>query len=75
MFLRNGKLDATGFFNTIQSSLRQNEFGGTLGGPIIKNKTFFYGSYQGFRKRGIQGAPRIEHDSPGSRSAREISAR
>ena len=56
MFLRNGKLDATGFFNTIQSSLRQNEFGGTLGGPIIKNKTFFYGSYQGFRKRGIQGA-------------------
>ena len=56
LFLRNGKMDATGFFNTIQSSLRQNEFGGTLGGPVIRNKTFFFGSYQGFRKRGITGA-------------------
>ena len=41
-FLRNDVLDARGFFNPTKAITRQNEFGGTLGGPVIKNKTFFF---------------------------------
>lgn len=51
-FLRNDKLEASGFFNPTRPVVRQNEFGGTIGGPIVKNKTFFFGSFQGFRRRG-----------------------
>jgi hypothetical protein len=55
-FLRNDKLDARGFFDRARVPTRQNEFGGTAGGPIIKNRTFFFGSIDSFRRR--QGAPR-----------------
>lgn len=45
-FLRNDKLDANGFFNNLSGTPRtpykQNQFGAFLGGPIIKNKTFFF---------------------------------
>ena len=45
-FLRNDKLDANGFFNnrsgTSRTPYKQNQFGGFLGGPIVKNKTFFF---------------------------------
>jgi hypothetical protein len=38
-----------------QSELRQNDFGGSFGGPIVKNKTFFFGAYEGFRQiAGVQ---------------------
>jgi hypothetical protein len=47
-FIRNNDLDARGFFIPTNSPLRQNEFGGTLGGPIRKDKTFFFGAYSGF---------------------------
>lgn len=54
-FVRNEKLDATNFFanrsGADKPTLRQNQFGGTLGGPIIKNKTFGFFSYQGTRIR------------------------
>ena len=48
-FLRNEKLDANNFFNSGRTKppYRQNQFGGTLGGPIIANRMFFFGSYQG----------------------------
>ncbi|MDE0261897.1 MAG: TonB-dependent receptor [Bryobacterales bacterium] len=54
-FVRNEKLDATNFFanrsGAEKPTLRQNQFGGTLGGPIIRNKTFGFFSYQGTRIR------------------------
>ena len=50
-FFRNDKLNARNFFATGKPILRQNQFGAKLGGPIIRNKTFFFGSYQGLRIR------------------------
>ena len=54
-FLRNDKFDATNFFANRAGAkkpvFKQNQFGGTIGGPIIKNKAFFFMSYQGTRRR------------------------
>ncbi|MCL4402636.1 MAG: TonB-dependent receptor [Acidobacteria bacterium] len=54
-FLRNDRFDGTNFFANRSGSkkptLRQNQFGGTAGGPIIRNRTFFFFSYQGTRIR------------------------
>jgi hypothetical protein len=54
-FIRNDKLDGANFFaNRVGSpkpSYRQNQFGATFGGPVIRNRTFFFGSYQGTRIR------------------------
>jgi hypothetical protein len=46
-FLRNGSLNAKNYFGTTHDSLHRNQFGATLGGPIVRNKLFFFGSYQG----------------------------
>jgi hypothetical protein len=54
-FLRNDKLDANDWFSNLngdpRSPLRLNDFGGTIGGPIWKNKTFFFFDYEGTRRR------------------------
>ncbi|MBI3477803.1 MAG: TonB-dependent receptor [Acidobacteria bacterium] len=50
-FLRNDAFDATNFFATSAEPLKQNQFGASIGGPIRKDKTFFYGYYEGFRNR------------------------
>lgn len=50
-FIRNDKLNAKTWNATSKSPLRRNQFGGALGGPIIKDKTFFFGSYSGLRQR------------------------
>jgi hypothetical protein len=51
-FLRNEKLDATNAFDAFgRQPYKQNQFGFTLGGPIVKNQTFFFGDYEGLRVR------------------------
>ncbi len=57
-FVRNDKFDARSFFSVSKPTIRQNEFGGTFGGPVIlpkyngKDRTFFFFTYSGFRLRG-----------------------
>jgi len=64
-YIRNNAFDARGFFNNSTPVYRQNDFGGTFGGPIVipkiyngRNKTFFFGSYEGFRNR-VGGATTV----------------
>ncbi len=50
-FVRNGNFNARNAFATTQDTLRRNQFGGTIGGPVRKDKLFFFGGYQGTRER------------------------
>jgi Carboxypeptidase regulatory-like domain len=56
-YFRNTDLDAQGFLNTVRPQLNQNQFGGTFGGPIRKDRTFFFASYEGRRIRAGQEEP------------------
>ena len=62
-FFRNDRLDARNFFNPVpdpQTAFRNNQFGGALGGPIIRNRTFFYFAYEGQRERvGLNSTARV----------------
>ncbi|HEY6215969.1 MAG TPA: carboxypeptidase regulatory-like domain-containing protein [Pyrinomonadaceae bacterium] len=62
-FFRNNKLDARNFFNPEpdpQTAFRNNQFGGALGGPIQRNRTFFYFAYEGQRERvGLNSTARV----------------
>lgn len=56
-FFRNSALDAKNYFDSPTSPIppfRQNQFGGTFGGRIIRDRTFFFGAYQGTRNRQAQ---------------------
>jgi hypothetical protein len=51
-FIRNTRLNAVGYFKPnggVKPPLQRNQFGGAIGGPIVKNKIFFFGDYEGFR--------------------------
>jgi hypothetical protein len=49
-FLRNTGLDARNYFSPARGSFNQNQFGGTLGGPVTRSKIFFYSDYQSTRQ-------------------------
>jgi hypothetical protein len=50
-FVRNGDFNARNFFAPTQDTLKRNQYGGAIGGPIIKNKLFYFGTYQGTKIR------------------------
>src|SRR3984957_13681928 len=56
-YLRTDKLGARNFFNSVggKNPFHNNQFGGSLGGPIVKDHTFFYLNYEGQRETGAQG--------------------
>ncbi len=68
-FIRNSALDARNFFdrNPKQLPFRRNQFGGSLGGPIVKERAFFFLNYEGLRRR--EGVPSLFNvPSPDARS-------
>jgi Carboxypeptidase regulatory-like domain len=63
-FLRNDKFDSRNWFDRdIKSPLRLNQFGASLGGPVVKDRFFFFGSYEGYRVRSginiVEQVPRL----------------
>jgi hypothetical protein len=59
-FFRNDVLDSKGFLDPATPDNKQNQFGGTFGGPIRKDRTFFFASYEGRRVvQGIVGDPTV----------------
>lgn len=56
-YLRNSDLDARNFFDQVKPSFKRNQFGGSVGGPIKKDRTFFFGNYEGLRQR--QGVTQV----------------
>jgi len=66
-FLRNSDLDARNFYDAQKPAFHRNQFGGSLGGPIRKNKTFFFGDYEELRE--IKGLAHLSFTlSPNARN-------
>ncbi|MBI4474901.1 MAG: TonB-dependent receptor [Acidobacteria bacterium] len=66
-FLRNSALDAKNFFDPATKPIppfKRNQFGATLGGPIVRDKTFFFGAYEGLIERlGITGVTSVPDEN------------
>jgi carboxypeptidase family protein len=76
-YIRNDALDAPNYFDTAaglpKSLLEQNQFGGSIGGPIAKNRAFFFGSYEGYRlNAGINIVEAVPSDAAWARAVPAI---
>src|SRR5206468_2678411 len=49
-FFRNSALDASNFFDVTKPAFTRNQYGGSAGGPIAQNRTFFFGAFEGLRE-------------------------
>ncbi len=67
-FLRNDALDSRSYFEVASDlkklPFRRNQFGGSLGGPVKKNKLFFFGNYEGFRQALDQPVSNVGYPEP-----------
>ena len=79
-YVRNDAFDAPNYFDDLahlpKSTLKQNQFGGSIGGPFMKDKAFFFGSYEGYRlDAGVNFVEAVPSDArvgacgPGGRGA------
>ena len=50
-FWRNDRFDSRDYFATVDPLLKQKQFGGSIGGPLVRDRTFYFGDYEGFRSR------------------------
>jgi carboxypeptidase family protein len=76
-YYRNDALDAPNFFDTAaglpKSQLNQHQFGGSVGGPILKDRAFFFGSYEGYKlKAGINFVEGVPSDAAWARAVPAI---
>jgi hypothetical protein len=66
-FLRNDKLNAGNFYTHTRPIIRRNQYGGTIGGPVIRNKTFFFYDMQFTKQRGTSAFNNLTVPSPAFR--------
>ena len=76
-YVRNDALDSPNYFDTLahlpKSTLKQNQFGGSVGGPFMKDKAFFFGSYEGYRlDAGINFVEGVPSDAAWARAVPAI---
>ncbi len=71
-YLRNNKFDARGFFEREKNKLRRNQFGATVSGPVLRNRTFFLASYEGYTQ--VLGGTRLGHTPTAAERAGDFSS-